>query len=263
MDDVTSEMWNSAVRKIRQISPLQLVSFRQGNTLPHDFALTGPIKHLDFICPEGYSFQSIDNVTYAAGFITRFIDFVSRGKPIIWSEFGRSCWDAATQSTNRDSFDSVADYHEAYYKMVLESEANGTAPWWWSGGYRVNERATTESQIGRHANRQPTSSSNTLQNSSSRDTDKRTNPLTTTVTSTLVDTGTWHSMMERRHTNRHGNKTTPALLTKATGTTSANAAVASETPNAMDQPRLNTSTPNSISSSSKPKKATGSNSQMT
>ncbi|NLG13178.1 MAG: hypothetical protein GX561_03095 [Lentisphaerae bacterium] len=141
MDDVTSEMWNSAVRKIRQISPLQLVSFRQGNTLPHDFALTGPIKHLDFICPEGYSFQSIDNVTYAAGFITRFIDFVSRGKPIIWSEFGRSCWDAATQSTNRDSFDSVADYHEAYYKMVLESEANGTAPWWWSGGYRVNERS--------------------------------------------------------------------------------------------------------------------------
>ncbi len=37
------------------IDPNHLISFRQGNTLPHDFALTATVKHIDFICPEGYS----------------------------------------------------------------------------------------------------------------------------------------------------------------------------------------------------------------
>ena len=34
-----------------------------------------------------------------------------------------------------------SDYHEMFYRMALESGANGTAPWWWPGGYRVNEKS--------------------------------------------------------------------------------------------------------------------------
>jgi len=46
--------------RLRALDPNHLLSFRQGNTLPHDFALTGPVKHIDFICPEGYSINDTD-----------------------------------------------------------------------------------------------------------------------------------------------------------------------------------------------------------
>jgi hypothetical protein len=37
--------------------------------------------------------------------------------------------------------DEVAEYHELFYRMALESGANGTVPWWWPGGYRVGEQS--------------------------------------------------------------------------------------------------------------------------
>ena len=58
MDDLTSRKWNRAHRKLRELDPHHLVSFRQGNTLPHDFVFTGTPKHVDFICPEGYAIPS-------------------------------------------------------------------------------------------------------------------------------------------------------------------------------------------------------------
>ena len=34
-----------------------------------------------------------------------------------------------------------AEYHEMFYRMVLEAGADGIIPWWWPGGYRVDERS--------------------------------------------------------------------------------------------------------------------------
>jgi len=36
---------------------------------------------------------------------------------------------------------SQAEYHDRFYRMVLEAYAVGTAPWWWPGGYRVDEKS--------------------------------------------------------------------------------------------------------------------------
>ncbi len=139
MDDLTSRKWNRATRRLRQIDPIHLISFRQGNTLPHDFAFTGTPKHVDFMCPEGYSIRP--DGYYAAGFITRYVHFTTGGKPIVWSEFGQSVWDSHRMSPSAKRILAVADYHEMFYRMVLESGANGTIPWWWPGGYRVGERS--------------------------------------------------------------------------------------------------------------------------
>jgi hypothetical protein len=67
MDDATSRRWNQAHRKLREIDPHHLISFRQGNTLPHDFVFTGTPKHVDFICPEGYSIPHSEAGYFAAG----------------------------------------------------------------------------------------------------------------------------------------------------------------------------------------------------
>ena len=139
MDDLTSSKWNHAHRKLREFDPHHLVSFRQGNTLPHDFAFTGTPKHIDFICPEGYSIPPSDDGYYAAGFITKYVHFTTGGKPIVWSEFGQSVWDATTMSPSLARIEEVSKYHEMFYKMALESGANGTVPWWWPGGYREGE----------------------------------------------------------------------------------------------------------------------------
>ena len=141
MDDITSQMWNVATRKMRALAPNQLMSFRQGNTLAHDFALTGPVKHMDFICPEGYSIPNNENGYNAAAFITRYVHFASGGKPIIWAEFGKSIWDAQAVDISDAALKGCTDYHDLFYRMVIDSGANGTAPWWWSGWYRVGENS--------------------------------------------------------------------------------------------------------------------------
>ncbi len=141
MDDLMSRKWNQANRTLRQLDPHHLISFRQGNTLPHDFALTAPVKHIDFICPEGYAIGPGEEGYFAAGFITKFVHFTTKGKPIVWSEFGQSVWDATTMDYSPERIRAVADYHELFYRMAVETGANGTVPWWWPGGYREGEQS--------------------------------------------------------------------------------------------------------------------------
>lgn len=141
MDDLTSRLWGKANRRLRELDPNHLVSFRQGNTLPHDFALTGPVKHLDFICPEGYAVPNSDAGENAIGFITRYVDYTTAGKPIIWSEFGKSVWDGQRMAANATAIVAQGTYSARFYRTGLAAGANGTAPWWWPGGYRVGERS--------------------------------------------------------------------------------------------------------------------------
>lgn len=141
MDDLMSRKWNDATTRLRRLDPNHLISFRQGNTLPQDFAFTATPKHIDFICPEGYAIPVGEPGHNAAGFVTRYVHFTTRGKPIVWSEFGKSVWNSDKMQPDESAIQRVADYHELFYRVVLEAGANGTVPWWWPGGYRINERS--------------------------------------------------------------------------------------------------------------------------
>ena len=141
MDNATSRLWGAANRRLRALDPNHLVSFRQGNTLPYDFALSGPVKHIDFICPEGYAVPNSDQGEAAIGFITRYCAFTTAGKPIVWSEFGMSVWDAGSMTWSDKAVTIQGEYSERFYRTALEAGAHGTIPWWWPGGYRVNERS--------------------------------------------------------------------------------------------------------------------------
>lgn len=139
MDNLTSRLWGEANRTLRQLDPNHLISFRQGNTLPYDFALSGPVKHIDFICPEGYSIRDTDEGEAAIGFITRFVDFTTAGKPILWAEFGISVWNSETMTADPRTIERQGSYSERFYRTGIEAGAQGTIPWWWPGGYRINE----------------------------------------------------------------------------------------------------------------------------
>jgi len=139
MDDFTSKRWQTAHRKIKQHDPNHLISYRQGNTTPVDFGLTGPVKHLDFVSPEAYAFPCSDDGLNQAGFTTRYIHFTTGGKPVYWAEFGLSVWDKTTAQPDTRLLAEQGEYIRKFYKTALESGANGLAPWWWPGGYRSDE----------------------------------------------------------------------------------------------------------------------------
>ena len=141
MDNATSRAWNDATRRLRALDPNHLVSFRQGNTLPYDFALSGPVRHIDFICPEGYAVPDTDAGEAAIGWITRYVDATTGGKPIVWSEFGRNAWDARTMEASSAGIEKQGTYSARFYRAALRAGANGTVPWWWPGGYRVGEKS--------------------------------------------------------------------------------------------------------------------------
>nr|MDQ2731245.1 beta-galactosidase [Armatimonadota bacterium] len=141
MDDLISRKWNDATRRLRALDPNHLISFRQGNTLPQDFAFTGPVKHIDFISPEGYSIPSSEAGYNAAAFTIRYLHFTTGGKPIFWAEFGRSVWDNETMGPAPAAMPGQASYIELFNRASLDAGANGLAPWWWPGGYRVDERS--------------------------------------------------------------------------------------------------------------------------
>ena len=141
MDNLTSRKWAVLRRELAALAPRQLQSFRQGNTLPHDFALTGPMRHIDFVMPEGYSFADTDADETAIGWITRYVDAYSGRKPILWSEFGRNAWDCKRQRTDARVLEACAHYSERFYRAGLAAGANGFSPWWFPGGYRTDERS--------------------------------------------------------------------------------------------------------------------------
>jgi hypothetical protein len=69
------------------------------------------------------------------------VHYAANGKPIIWAEFGNNIWDRERMAVNPQLLAASTRYHEMMYQMALESGANGTSPWWWPGGYRINERS--------------------------------------------------------------------------------------------------------------------------
>jgi len=141
MDNYTARKWNALKRTLRGLAPHQLQSFRQGNTLPHDFALNGPVRHLDFVMPEGYQFGNTDGGEASIGWVTRYVDAYAQGKPVIWSEFGKNAWDAPSRTTDAVRLEECAEYSERFYRAGLFGGANGFSPWWFPGGYRFDERS--------------------------------------------------------------------------------------------------------------------------
>jgi hypothetical protein len=138
MDDFTSRRWAAARRSIKQYDPIHLISYRQGNTTAVDFGLTGPIKHIDFVSPEGYTFSG-DASMNGAGFVTRYIHFTTEGKPVFWAEFGQSIWDKTQMQPDAEGIKGQGNYIAKFYQTAYEAGANGLSPWWWPGGYRVDE----------------------------------------------------------------------------------------------------------------------------
>ncbi|MDF2835575.1 MAG: Endo-beta-mannanase [Paenibacillus sp.] len=150
-DDYVSGLWNRAVRDIRSVDPNHLITYRFGSFNTANIAFTATNKHSDFLCPEGYGIESDEDGYNMACFMNAYMHHSSGGKPIVWSEYGRSLcgykwsggliWNHKEFAYYQEEIDKQTETADMFHRMMLASGVQGSAPWWWCGGFRLSEMA--------------------------------------------------------------------------------------------------------------------------
>ncbi len=148
LNDLLAEKYGAARRLMRSIAPNQLVSFRMsgsGDPLwmpPHssyDFA--GLAQAVDFNAPEGYGRIGAWDRVRVGLWTTAYARACAPQLPVIWAEFGNTIWSSPLNGPDPARIADTARFYDDFYRMVDESDGNGTICWWYPGGYRVNERS--------------------------------------------------------------------------------------------------------------------------
>ena len=152
-DDLIDRRYGEMVGWLRRLDPNHLIGSRTGfggngnpaiaHLMPFD--LKSSAAHLDFISPEGWNLRGSYEQILRGGFNTAYARAVGNGKPVFWAEFGlnilkpRKEWEVPELKEGGER--SQAEHYERFFRMIVDSRANGCAAWWFPGGYRVDERS--------------------------------------------------------------------------------------------------------------------------
>ncbi len=148
IDDYMSSLWNKAVADIKRIDPNHIVAFRKGPNQPQAVSFNIGVKHADYTSPEGYEVTHDEKGYHVSCANTMIMNLVSGNKPVIWSEYGLTLtglrwteliWDHVNQEPYAYRIEKTTSYIEQYYRMFKRLRVNGSAPWWWCGGFRMVE----------------------------------------------------------------------------------------------------------------------------
>ncbi|MCC6697273.1 MAG: hypothetical protein IT365_16715 [Candidatus Hydrogenedentes bacterium] len=141
-DDLISRRYGEVVRLAKTIDNTHLFGARTGyggtgtkgvvRVMP--FQLTSGAAHLDFLSPEGYGYGP-ENISDAA-LVSAYARWAGNGKPVFWSEFGRSVLNGGDIALAQQ-----AKLYLAFAEMLKVSDADGWACWWYPGGLRVDEQS--------------------------------------------------------------------------------------------------------------------------
>lgn len=143
LEDHTNRAYWRVVKFIRALDSRHLIGVRTGWggngspwadwRMPFDLLAGAPL--FDFISPEGYSLTENWQNFRAGGFITAYARWAGNGKPVFWAEFGATIY----PNTTAERIAYQRDVYEWMYRMIEESRADGSAGWWFPGGYRTTE----------------------------------------------------------------------------------------------------------------------------
>jgi len=142
-DDEISRRYRLVKESIGKLDTAHLLGARSGYggtgskwVVPQfPFDLASGAKHLDFTSPEGYALGGDRTGFLKGGFCTLYGRFVSGGKPVYWAEYGVSIW----PKCDSEAMERQRDYFAKVLEMTYLSRANGSAGWWWPGGFRLGE----------------------------------------------------------------------------------------------------------------------------
>lgn len=154
MDDRISKGYKEVREGIRTIDKIHLMGARSGyggtgavwiaDHMPFD--LLSGAKHIDFISPEAYNIGGDRRGFLRGGFHSAYGRHFGGNKPIFWAEYGSPLFfqlepGKFKNEYTADQYEKERAYYESIIRMTMETYANGSIGWWWSGGMRVDEKS--------------------------------------------------------------------------------------------------------------------------
>ncbi len=148
IDEHVGRIWQDTVDDMRSVDPTHLYTYRQGMFNAYDCAYSATHTATDFVCPEGYHIHDSEEGYANACFSTEYLRTVSGGQPVVWAEYGRSLcaniwskliWDHEGFGFYDSELDKQSSYLAMFHRMMRKVHPEGSAPWWWCGGFRRTE----------------------------------------------------------------------------------------------------------------------------
>ena len=149
LDDVLREKYSAARELVKSIDPHHAVSFRMSNAgdptynwdagLPYDFY--GLADAVDIWAPEAYGRIGDWERVRAGEFTAAYARLCDARKPLMWAEMGYTVWDMNRMAPDAEKLAFEGHYYADFYRMMVESGADGVFFWWYPGGFRLGENS--------------------------------------------------------------------------------------------------------------------------
>lgn len=148
LDDLLAKKHAIANSLVKSIDPNHFTSFRMsvagdptvgGAWIAYDFR--GLARSVDIMEPEGYGRIGEWDRVRPGMFTADYSRCMAPGKPVMWAEFGNSTWNRDLMEPDPKAEEWAGGFYDRFFRMALDSGANGTINWYYPGGYRVNERS--------------------------------------------------------------------------------------------------------------------------
>ena len=152
LDDQVAAKMNDAILEMKGMAPHQSFSFRlswAGSPWSNDpteglFDYQSLAPVLDFMSPEGYALGGSDERGLQVTFANAYARYVQPDSPVVWKEFGKSCWSGSDDGNFNPSSSALkasADYYRYTLKYCLSSYTSGMYAWYYAGGFRIGENS--------------------------------------------------------------------------------------------------------------------------
>jgi hypothetical protein len=149
LDDVLRDKYSAARQLVKSIDPHHAVSFRMSNAgdptynwdaaLPYDFY--GLAEAVDVWAPEAYGRIGDWERVRAGEFTAAYARLCDARKPLMWAEMGHTVWDMNRMAPDPEKLAFEGHYYADFYRMMVESGADGIFFWWYPGGFRLWENS--------------------------------------------------------------------------------------------------------------------------
>lgn len=149
LDTLLYKKYGEARRLVRTLDPNHLVSFRMAEAGNPTFRWSGRIPYdfpylaaaVDFLGPEAYGRVGDWEHVKPGWFLREYARWADPGRPVVWTEAGFNTWDKSRMANSPERLKYVADFYRQFYKLLIESAADGVFFWWYPGGFRVGENS--------------------------------------------------------------------------------------------------------------------------
>jgi hypothetical protein len=149
LDGLLREKYSAARALVKSIDPHHAVSFRMSNAgdplynweaaLPYDFY--GLADAVDIWEPEAYGRIGDWERVRPGEFTAAYARLCDARKPVVWAEMGYTVWDMNCMAPDPEKLAFEGRYYADFYRMIIESGADGIFFWWYPGGFRLGENS--------------------------------------------------------------------------------------------------------------------------